>query len=94
MDTRASGENTLWLLAVGGAGVLSVNREPVDALDLSGSEARGGVWAGTGFYAGNSRTTNRLPLHRAAPVGAMATPATGYAGRGSDATHLPSKCAP
>ena len=53
VDTRASGENTLWLLAVGGAGVLSVNREPVDALDLSGSEARGGVWAGTGFYAGN-----------------------------------------
>ena len=53
VDTRAGGENTLWLLAVGGAGVLSVNREPVDALDLSGGEARGGVWAGTGFYAGN-----------------------------------------
>ena len=53
VDTRAGGENTLWLLAVGGAGVLSVNSEPVDALDLSGSEARGGVWAGTGFYAGN-----------------------------------------
>ena len=53
VDARAGGENTLWFLAVGDAGILSVNREPVDALDLSGSEARGDVWAGTGFYAGN-----------------------------------------
>ena len=45
--------NTLWLMAVGGAGVLSVNREPADALDLSGAPLRGGVWVGTGFYEGN-----------------------------------------
>ena len=45
--------NTLWLMAVGGAGVLSVNSEPADALDLSGAPTRGGVWVGTGFYEGN-----------------------------------------
>ncbi len=53
VDLGEKAGNTLWLMAVGGAGVLSVNREPADALDLSGAPLRGGVWVGTGFYEGN-----------------------------------------
>lgn len=53
LDTGAGGQNTLWLLAVGGVGVLYVNGVQVAELDLSGSTASGDVAVATGFYEGN-----------------------------------------
>ncbi len=55
LDTGANGQNTLLLLAVGGAGVLYVNGVQVAALDLSGSTASGDIAVATGFYEGNER---------------------------------------
>ncbi len=55
LDTGAEGQNTLFLLAVGGAGVLYVNGVQVAELDLSGSMVAGDIAVATGFYEGNER---------------------------------------
>ena len=53
LNRGENGQNTLLLLAVGGAGVLYVNSVQVAELDLSGHTAGGDVAVGTGFYEGN-----------------------------------------
>ena len=53
LNLGADAENTLWLMAVGNVGVLYVNDEQVDALNLSGSVPNGDLWVGTEFYEGN-----------------------------------------
>ncbi len=57
VNLGADAENTLWLMAVGGAGVLSVNREQADALDLSGGAASG--WGRASTKATKSPATAR-----------------------------------
>ncbi|MCY4581424.1 MAG: trypsin-like peptidase domain-containing protein [Chloroflexi bacterium] len=53
LNLGANGQNALFLLAVGGAGVLHVNGVQVAELDLSGHTASGAIAVGTGFYEGN-----------------------------------------
>ena len=53
LDTGANGENVLWLLAVGGAGLFYVNGIQVAELDLSGNTASGDIAVATGFYDGS-----------------------------------------
>lgn len=55
LDTGANGENVLWLLALGGAGLFYVNGVQVAELDLSGHTVSGGIGVATGFYEGNER---------------------------------------
>ncbi len=53
LDLGAGGQNTMWLLSMGGAGVLYVNGVKAAELDLSGNTVSGDIAVATGFYAGN-----------------------------------------
>lgn len=56
LNTRADGQNTLMLVAVGGTGLFYVNGDLVRELDLREGAAHGGVGVGSGFFEGG-----RLP---------------------------------
>lgn len=56
LDVGAGGQNTMWLLAMGGAGVLYINGIQAVELDLSGNTESGDIAVATGFFEGNEIT--------------------------------------
>ena len=53
LNLAAGAANDLWLMAVGGTGLLYVNGTLVAELDLSDGPSGGDVWVGTGIYEGD-----------------------------------------
>ena len=53
LNLAAGAANDLWLMAVGGTGLLYVNGTLVAELDLSNGPSGGDVWVGTGIYEGD-----------------------------------------
>ena len=78
-DTTEGGENTLWLAAIGDSGLLFVNGEFMETLDLSAISGRGDIAAITGAYEGDERagSVTKFQDFTVAPLSMGYGPASG-----------------